>query len=131
MGWFDFLRKDGRFVSEKAYEENLARQGVMNQQTLSQLGNYGVGEDSELSLEFFFYSDKQQKAEALAEQLRDLGYRLEKVDRAAGNNRLWVVSGWTTKMRMNLPTVTGWTKRMCALGNESDCDFDGWGTSPG
>jgi hypothetical protein len=26
--------------------------------------------------------------------------------------------------------VVTWTQSMCRLGNEHDCDFDGWGTHP-
>lgn len=130
MGFIDLFGKKKRYVDERNYEANLERQEQMNSSTLSELGKYGITDEKHLSLEFFFYSDKPENAKALAENLKGLNYRIETAGPSAANKRIWCVSGWTTKIRMNLPSVTGWAKQMCALGYELDCDFDGWGTNP-
>ena len=131
MGLFSiFGNKDNRYVSESAFKKSVVNQKEMNGQTLTQLSNYGVDGKSQLSLEFFFYTDKQDKASNLAIELKKLGYNLETVDKSAGDPKLWVVTGWTTPIKMDIGSVTSWTEHMCQIGFANDCDFDGWGTNP-
>lgn len=130
MGLFNFFKGDNRFVTEKQYNDNVSRQKKMNAQTIEQLNKYGVTDSSELKLEFFFYTNEQDKASNLAIELKKLNYEIEKADTAAGDKKQWVVSGWSTKMKTDLTTVTKWTTEMCKLGFDHDCDFDGWGTLP-
>ena len=130
MGLFDFLKSDRRFVSEAKYNEGLAKQENNNKMVLDQLYKMNVSEDRELSLEFFFYTNDEKKAVNLGDKLKEAGYKITYVQRAESDKRLWVVNGWSLKMKMNLPTVTGWSKLMCNIGYETDCDFDGWGTTP-
>lgn len=101
----------------------------MSPQTVAQLRNYGVTDSTQLKLEFFFYTDNDAKAQELALALRELGYDAN-VDQAAGDVSLMLVNGWTTPMPMDEATVTDWTARMCQVGFEHDCEFDGWGTNP-
>jgi len=130
MGLFSFFGKDERYISESTFKKNVQKQKEMSGQTLSQLSKYGVGGDSELSLEFFFYTDDQNKANDLAIELKKLNYSIDTVDKSAGDPKLWAVTGWTTQIQMNIASVTKWTEQMCRIGFENDCDFDGWGTNP-
>jgi len=100
----------------------------MNAKVLEQLNIHGVTDNSELELEFFFYTNKEDNASNLAIELNKLNYQINLVDHSASDKNQWVVIGWTTKMKMDLQTVTKWTNQMCKLGYENDCDFDGWGT---
>ncbi len=120
---------DQRFVTESAFRKNLVSQSRMTPQTLEQLRDYGVTDDSKLALEFFFYTDTAAKASALATLLSTEGYLVEHGPSASDETTL-VVTGWTTRMRMDEKTVTAWTERMCRIGFEHDCQFDGWGTNP-
>lgn len=129
MGIFG-LFGNKKYVSDSALKSSLRKQSEMNSQTLSQLSNHGVGIESELKLEFFFYTNEQDKASNLAIDLKAMDYKIETVDKAAGDDKLWVVSGWTNEIKMNLNSVTEWTTKMCNIGFEHDCDFDGWGTNP-
>jgi regulator of RNase E activity RraB len=131
MGIWDIFKskRTGPFVSVSQFRDNLDRQGELASETLSQLKNYGATDDSELKLEFFFYSQSLDKAEQLADSLKKLDYEVE-VRESAGDNNLFPITGWTTKMKMYDETVESWTKQMCVLGYEFDCDFDGWGTTP-
>ena len=78
VGWFAALfgcsKSDsgmpGRFVSESAFQQNLAKQTKMSPQTVAQLRKYGVTEDATLKLEFFFYTDTEEKASTLTKELR-------------------------------------------------------------
>ena len=118
-----------RFVSDTEYRKNLSKQKAMSPMVLDQLRQLGVSETAQLKLEFFFYTDKEPKAAALAGDLAQMGYGVEH-RRAAGLRKQLVINGWTTKMRMDVATVVTWTEQMCELGYRHDCDFDGWGTTP-
>jgi regulator of RNase E activity RraB len=118
-----------RYVSEPAFRENLAKQTTMSPQVIAQLRKHGVTDDASLKLEFFFYTDKDEKAQALAKALRALEYKVE-CGPSAGDSRLLIVTGWTTPLKMTENAVVAWAEKMCRLGYEHDCEFDGWGTNP-
>ena len=120
---------DDRFHSEADYQRNLAHQTEMTPQTVDQLRSHGVGPDSMLRLEFFFYTDTDAKASKLASVLQGLGYDVEHVEAADGNGS-FLVNGWTTRLRMDTPGVVSWTREMCNIGYSHDAEFDGWGTNP-
>ena len=121
--------KPHRYVSESAFRENLAQKTTMSPQTVAQLRKYGVTKESNLKLEFFFYTDNEAKGQSLLKALRDLRYAVE-CGPAAGDSRLVLVTGWTTPLKMSEEAVLAWTEKMCRLGYEHDCEFDGWGTNP-
>lgn len=132
MGLFDFLKpkpNNGHFVSESTFNNNLDRQMQMTPQTLDQLRNHNVTDDKELKLEYFFYTNTEKKAEKLATEIGKLNYKVEH-GVSAGDKKLFIVTGWTTKMKMSDEVVKQWTKQMCELGYKFDCEFDGWGTNP-
>ena len=118
-----------KFVSETAFIENREGQMEVVPQILEQLRNLNVTAENELKLEYFFYTNKVEKAKQLATEIEKLNYTVE-YDIAAGDNKSFVVTGWTTKMKMADEIVQQWTKQMCELGYKFDCDFDGWGTTP-
>jgi regulator of RNase E activity RraB len=118
-----------RFVPKDAYVENLKKQTSMSPETLKELRQIGVTKQTQLRLEYFFYTNDKQKASKLSEELLQMGY--SGVHRpSASDAKTFVITGWTTKMTMDESTVVSWTKQMCELGFKHDCDFDGWGTSP-
>ena len=120
---------DGHFQTAEAYAHNRARQLAMTPQTVTQLREYGVTDDSQLKLEYFFYTNTKEKAEALAQKLADMGYT-GSYDHSASDKKQFVVTGWTSHMKMDDQTVLDWTSRMCNIGQAHDCEFDGWGTNP-
>lgn len=118
-----------RFIDELSHKENLASQTQMTPQTMNQLREYGVTDSSELKLEFFFYTDEQSKANDLLAAVKNLNYSAE-TGLSAGDDNLYIITGWTTKIKMSTKEVLNWTKSMCELGYKHDCEFDGWGTNP-
>jgi hypothetical protein len=120
---------DGRFQSEAAHAENRSRQLEMAPQVIAQLRKHGVTDKIRLRLEYFFYTNTKEKAAALAQRLADLRYT-GCYDRSASDERQFAVTGWTLPMGMNEQTLLDWIGRMCDLGREHDCEFDGWGTNP-
>ena len=120
---------DGHFQTAEAYAHNRARQLAMTPQVVTQLREYGVTDDSQLKLEYFFYTNTKEKAAALAQKLADMGYTGSD-DHSASDKKQFVVTGWTSSMKMDDQTVLDWTSRMCNIGRTHDCEFDGWGTNP-
>lgn len=130
MAWLDVFRtKQKRFIDEQAHEENRRGQLAMSPATMAQLRAYDVTPETRLRLEFFFYTNTAAKGRSLAQRLSDMGYDATH-RRAAQDKRLHLVTGWTTPLTMSDQAVTDWTERMCNLGYECDCEFDGWGTNP-
>ncbi len=133
MGLFDFLKPKSnseQFVSETALNSNRDKQMQMTPHTLDQLRKLNVTSDKELKLEYFFYTNTADKAEQLATEIGKLNYTVQH-GVSAGDKKLFIVTGWTTKMKMADEVVKQWTKQMCELGYKFDCEFDGWGTDPG
>ena len=127
MGLFSW--KPRPFVSQEAFEQNLLKQTTMAPQTVQELRKYGVTDTSFLKLEYFFYTNSRENGLLLANDLRVKGYSVD-CHPAAKMDRVFVVTGWSTQLRMDLGTVVKWTEDMCRAGFAHDCDFDGWGTDP-
>ena len=133
MGLFDFLKpkqnNNIQFVTEQAFKSNLTKQMQMTPQTMEQLRKIDVSAGKELKLEDFFYTNTADKAKLFADEIGKLNYEV-KYEQSAGDKKSFIITGWTTKMKMEDKVVANWTKEMCELGYKFDCDFDGWGTSP-
>lgn len=132
MGLFDFLKSKsygGKFVSETSFNINRDKQIQMTPQILDQLAKLNVTADRELKLEYFFYTNTADKALQLATEIEKLNYTVHH-GVSAGDKKLFIVTGWTTKIKMADEVVKQWTKQMCELGYKFDCEFDGWGTDP-
>ncbi|GEM_PF-441472 len=132
MGLFDFLKpksSNGQFVNEASFNSNRDKQMQMMPQTLGELRKLNVTADTELKLEYFFYTNAADKAEQLATEIRKLNYSVQ-YGVSAGDKKLFIVTGWTTKMKIADEIVKQWTKKMCELGYKFDCEFDGWGADP-
>lgn len=130
MGLFEiFSGKPKQFVTPEAFQKNVANQSAMTPQTVAQLRGLNVTPATNLRLEFFFYTNTPAKAVALATVLSGMQYDVEHGP-SASDKKLQVITGWTDKMPMHDATVLAWTKEMCQIGFEHDCEFDGWGTNP-
>lgn len=125
-----FRKKNQKsYRSESEYASIRDSQSYMSPYTLVELGKYGVTESSQLSLEVFFYTDTEEKAKRLVEDLIALNYNVE-VILPEQPSEPFLVNGWSPKMQMDEITVVQWTRQMCDLGQSHDCEFDGWGTTP-
>lgn len=119
----------GQFHSQKQFKKNLAIQVSLTPATLQQLYDLGVTPQTRLRLEYFYYTDTEQKAASLYEALQALGYSGE-YGRSASDSSIFIVTGWSTPVLMTEATAVEWTEQMCRLGFEHDAEFDGWGTNP-
>lgn len=117
-----------KFVTDEKYRSNLANMLKVTPQTLAQLREHNISDESTLKLEYFFYSNNEDNAIKLVNRLKSEGYSVE-FGPSAGDRKLLVVTGWTIPMKMDEANILKWTEDMCNIGYEFDCDFDGWGTN--
>ncbi len=73
--------------------------------TMTQLRKYGVTDQTQLKLEYFFYTNAKEKAAALAQKLAELGYA-GRYDQSVSDKKQLLVTGWTQGMKMDDQTVT-------------------------
>jgi hypothetical protein len=116
-----------KFITEKEYQVNLARQLKWAPQTIAELRKYNVTEDKELQIKYVFYTNTLYKARSLAKEFDKLHYKT-KFGKDSYNAKRFEITGWTTKMKMAATILLNWTKQMCQTGYKFDCDFDGWET---
>jgi hypothetical protein len=124
---FGKKRAPSRPIQPEAFDENLKKQLEFAPKTLEELRKHGVSAESELRLEFFFYTVSSDKAQALSSRLSAMGYQSH-AGPSAHDRRILLVNGWSTPIPMDLASVLHWTEAMCRVGFEHDCEFDGWGT---
>jgi hypothetical protein len=109
----------------------LAFQLATNPQTWEVLLDNGVGEGTELQLDFFYLAPSQGQAETLVRFLRDeTDYDVEAVPNKKGrfSKTTWTVSGNTQPTTVSLPILNEWVSWMVAAGaDHGQCQFDGWG----
>ncbi|GGB16256.1 MULTISPECIES: ribonuclease E inhibitor RraB [Mucilaginibacter] len=131
MGLFGFFGKkdSGQFVSAEAFSEKSAIQINMLPVLMEKLRELNVDEDRELMLEFFFYTNTYQKAQIFAQELSNLSYQV-KFGVSEGDKKLFIITGWSDKVKMKEAVVASWINQMCSLAYKFDCEFDGWGTIP-
>ena len=128
MSHFNIFRTNKyQYVSEQEFREKLDMQRFLNAQVLQVFKKKGGVSEKQAPVEFFFYTDEEDKASNLAIELNKLGYEVYSIDRLALDGK-WSVTGRTQLMKMTTRTITKWSKQMVELGYQNDCDFDGWGT---
>ena len=128
MGLFDFFKANKEFIPEDTFEKILSNQETITPKVVEQLRNIGITEDKSLKLEFFFYTNTNDKAKELALELEKLNYEVY-YDTSAANKKVFVITGWTTQMLMDNDIIVKWAEKMCEIGYTYDCEFDGWGTT--
>ena len=70
-------------IDKRGDIENQKMQMKLAPITLNHLRSFGVSDDKELKLEFFFYSKDQDKADALAKELRGR-FQKQRLDKLVG-----------------------------------------------
>lgn len=123
-----FRQHHYRFFSKKERDEQLGIQLFLNKKVLDIGKKFGAKDNAFQSVEFFFYSDQQDKANNLAIELSKLDYEVYDVFPPMEGDNQWAVIGRTPSMHLNDDELTRWSEQMIELGYECDCKFDGWGT---
>lgn len=122
------------FVTEERFERSLARAAWKTPRQLASLRSWRIRPTDEKALKFFFHTHTQAKADSLAAVLKARGHdpQVRKtgafVDWTATWLAVasWVVTGLTPPLLMTEDALLAWTKEMCQLGLQHDCEFEGW-----
>ena len=94
-------------------------------QTIGKLRELNVEEEHERKLSYRFYTDTLEKSTRLVEEIKKLNHTvLSAVPDTT--RKLYVVSGWTNELKTSYEIIENMTKKMYELGNENDCEFEGW-----
>jgi hypothetical protein len=128
----DFLsllgRGSKRYWTKEAFQRTLAEQLQRSPVALQRLAELSVGSEDQFKLEYLFRTDSRRKATVLAGDLEEHGCQVEQ-ERSAADERLIIVTGWTPPLAMSPAILKIWTERMCRLGFQCDCRFEGWITT--
>ena len=117
-----------RFYTTKERDEAMSVQPALNSRVFQLMKRFGGKSDSTQPVEFFFYSDEEDKANNLAIELSRMGYEVYGVYQPESGYTQWAVIGCTPPMKLCGKQFDDWTMQMAQKGFESDCKFDGWGT---
>ncbi len=123
-----FGRRPKRFWTQEEYHKTLAEQLKLGPVSLERLAEFSVGTEDQFKLEFLFHTDVRRKALKLAGDLEELGCQVEH-QQSGADEALTVITGRTPPLAMTAAILQAWTQRMCRLGFERDCRFDGWETT--
>lgn len=113
------------YLVEFDYAINRGKQSHLAIETLVSLRDLDIEEDDELKAKYFFYTDTVEKAIRLSSELKDLGYVVQQKS-LLSNDRLFVIKGQTTPIKMMHEVLRKWAIDMCDLGYKYDCDFERW-----
>ena len=116
-----------RFFSKKEMTDAIAVQPKLNLNLFKLFKQYG-GTKTQGPVEFFFYTDTEDKANNLVIELAKLRYEIYGIYPPTEGIPDWSIIGGTIPMFMNEHELTKWCETMNRLGYETDCRFDGWGT---
>jgi len=114
------------FVSEERHRDHLDKMNEINARMLSDLGKYGVHDNSALSLNFYFVTDDSLKALGLAAELENTGYHTNPVHASPKDHTLWVITGNVASVSMDSSALNQWASSICEVGYKHDCEFQGW-----
>jgi|GEM_PF-3971995 len=120
-----YVAAQKQFVTEISYKKNLASQKRSSTLTLTQLRKDNVTASTKLKLAYVFHTNTKQKARELTDQLETFGYQAE-IKQHPSNTNLFLITGLTMQMQMSDNLVLEWTKVMCDIGYEFDCEFKSW-----
>jgi hypothetical protein len=126
-GFNSFRNHLYRFFSKKEMADSIALQPKLSRSLVKLFKQYG-GTKTESPVEFFFYTDTEDKANNLVIELVKLKYEVYGIHPPANDIQDWSIIGATIPLMMNEQEMTKCCEKMNRLGYETDCRFDGWGT---
>jgi hypothetical protein len=111
------------------YEDILATQLAMNEQTWAALQKRGVTEESTLRFDFSYNAPDRGAADRMCALLRDqTDYDVKVESSGSFLRRRWRVEGRTQNTAVSPAILDQWVTWMVTAGKQRSCDFDGWGT---
>ena len=126
---FNSFRKNlYRFFNKEDAAESSEMQPILNKRLFEILPQFKNDKTTESGIEYFFYTDEEEKANDLAIELKKLGYEIYEISPPYEKTGQWSITGCTHTVEFNEEELTKWSEQMVQLGYDNDCKFDGWGT---
>ena len=116
-----------RFFSNKEMKDSKAVQPKLKRSLFNIFKQYS-GTKTESPVEFFFYTDTEDKANNLAIELVKLRYEVYGIHSPANDIQERSIIGATIPLLIKEQEMTKWCEAMNKMGYETDCRFDGLGT---
>lgn len=117
-----------RFFNKEDKEESSYMHPKINKRVFEILPRFKSNNTPEKGIEFFFYTDEEEKANNLAIELKNLGYEVYAIRAPSETIEQWSVTGCNKTFSLNEEELNKWSEQMIQLGYDNDCKFDGWGT---
>ncbi len=112
MSYFNSFRNHlYRFFSKKEMADVIAIQPKLNHRLLSLFKQFG-GNKNESPVEFFFYTDAEDKANNLIIELVKLKYEIYEISPPGEKIQNWSLTGVTIPLLMNEHELTKWCEAM-------------------
>lgn len=127
MGLLDDFKNDDEqeFSDEKDFEDRYKNQAGLAQRVLSLASNFSdLPEES--NVDYFFYAQNLENAEALVKDLQKLNYE-PVISEPDSGEKLFCITG-EIRIQLTDEVMAAWSEKMCETGYKNDCKFDGWGT---
>lgn len=122
----DEILNNKQVVNEEQFENGKDIQEASVPIIMNIMRGLGDGSPEELVLEFYFYTDENEKAENMAEALSKFGYDVQ-IDDTGRPGLCFLISGQTIPMPNEDEVIESWAKKMNEIGYIHDCQFGGWG----
>lgn len=114
---------DNTFFTKDIYETEIGL-GV-NGDVLERIYNSNVTSESNLPIEFFFISNREEKLKSLGLHLLTEFPDYTRLKVQAYNDN-YELLGVTHPIKMDLATINDWNQKMWDIGYRFDCKLDGW-----
>jgi len=122
------LKKPGSNFEQGQLEFMLELYPQMVPMVLEQLREEKGRELGFMKLDFYFGANELVNANFLCARLRSFKYIVEPLTDLAVSGQFGI-RGVSTGVEMDNKTVIDWCTKMCVLGYEYGCNFEGWGAT--
>ncbi len=117
------MREKYTYASKLA--TNIVEQKSMNEISVKKMRLKGSGIDYVKPIDFYFYSNDEQKLGQLGEQLEKLEYEIDEIEESSEDGAFFL-SGTAPSIQITVSVLDSWTERMCRVAYKFDCEFSGW-----
>lgn len=116
-------KKENTFFTKDIYDTEIRLD--VNADVLRRIYGSDVSPGTELSIDFFYISDQEEKLKKLGLHLLEIfpHYTDLKVQPYSDHYELL---GITNPIKMDLENINRWNQKMWDIGYEFDCKLDGW-----
>lgn len=114
---------DNTFFTTEIYQTEIALD--TNQYVLQRIYKDNISANDKLPIEFFYVTDKAEKAERLKNHL-ERKFPCYSQFKVQPYKKIYEILGTTDPIQMDLQVINKWNQVMWDIGYIFDCKLDGW-----